>query len=289
MELLVDRDLTITPERLERIHQAALFYADTIRLRATSNVALEHEEVRRRLHELRDIGAITTWAHEYEVDDGGLVRTAHWSSLFSDPADLVLPLSTAREVVHSVDRELRVTDAAALVDKSSLREGIAEVVQLRRSLIGFRLTDTLSADGLLLGGGRTTVRRIQEYSDAVETIVELCTFSALHSLPINAVVKCRRHMPAFRRYLGRKLVGEASQYDPRALAREIIDEYQHLLVRYASSRTIRDTVLDASWDVVGAVLPPAVLVKYLGKPLSWSKRRRDFAPFLLLSQLRANL
>lgn len=289
MELLIDRDLTVTPERLERLHQAVLFYADTIRLRATSRVAPEDEEARRRLHELRDIGAITTWAHEYEVDDGGRIRTKHWSSLFEGSADLVLPLSTTRELVHSVDSELQVTDAAALVEQSSLREGIAEVVQFRRSLIGFRLADTLSADGLLLGGSRATSRGAREYGDVIETIVDLCTFSALSALPISAIVKCRRQMPAFRRYLDGKLAGGTGQHDPRALAREIIDEYQHLLVRYAVGHTVRDTMLDVSWDVVGAVLPPAVLVKYLGKPLSWSKRRRDFAPFLLLSRLRASL
>ena len=36
MDLLIDRELVITPERLERIHQAVLFYADRISLRATS-------------------------------------------------------------------------------------------------------------------------------------------------------------------------------------------------------------------------------------------------------------
>jgi hypothetical protein len=289
MELLVDRDLTVTPERLERLHQAALFYADKIRIRATTRIVPDRVDLCRRMHELRDIGAITTWAHEYEVDGGGVVRTEHWSSLFGGPADLVLPAEKARELVNGVDSELRVKDAAALVEQSSLREGIAEVVQFRRSLIAFRLADTLSADGLILGGRHATFPHIREYSDTVETIVELCTFGTLSALPIKAIVQCRREMPAFRRYLDLKLAGQTGDHDPRALAREIMNEYQQLLVRYAGSHTARDTVLDASWDVVGAVLPPAVLVKYLTKPLSWARRRQDFAPFLLLSRLRASL
>jgi hypothetical protein len=247
MDLLLDRELVITPERLERIHQAVLFYADRISLRATSEVPADDPTIISRLRELHEIGAVRTWAHEYEVDDGGRVRGAGWKSLLDAPADLVLPLSTMKELVRQVDDDLEITHGMTRPEPGSaaLREGVAEVVQFRRSVIGLRLADELVTDGLLTGRGRLAVltagianpagRQDQpgppvsppagQYGTVVRTIVERCTFDRLSDLPLTAITDCRRHMPAFRRFMERK-ISAATQEDPARLAHEIVEEYQ---------------------------------------------------------------
>jgi hypothetical protein len=294
MDLLVDRELVITPERLERIHQAVLFYADRVSLRATSEVPGGDPAIIARLRELQEIGAIRTWAHEYEVDDGGRVRGADWKSVLAGPADQVLPLAQVRSLVRQVDDELDITHPVE--DSTALREGVAEVVQFRRSVIGLRVADVLATDGLLTAEKRAKTltagidpppEEPNRYGPIVQTIVDLCTFDRLSDLPLEAVIECRRQMPAFRRYLETRVTSSA-ELDPSRLAREIIEEYQDLLERYAQGHHARDIAVDAGWDVIGALLPPAVVVKYLGKPLHWSKRHRDFQPFLLLSRIRSH-
>ncbi len=292
MELLIDRELVITPQRLERIHQAVMFYADSVNLRITSEVLKKNAEIVTRLRELQEIGAVNTWAHEYEVDDGGRVRQGQWESVLAGPANQVLPLQQVKELVEGVDADLNITDNPD--DSSTLREGIAELVQFRQSVIGFRLADALAAEGLLtsrnytstLGGGVVfDMQSGEQYGSIVETIVELCTFRNLSQMPLEAIIDCRSHMPAFRRYLQEKLA-QSTDRDPRHLAQQIVSEYHDLLMRYSKSHEIRDLATDIGWDVVGALLPPTVFVKYVGKPIEWSKRRREFRPFLLLSQIR---
>lgn len=94
-------------------------------------------------------------------------------------------------------------------------------------------------------------------------------------------------MPAFRQYLQRKVIKSRGKTADE-LAREVVYEYQNILERYAKGHELSSFASDVGWDVVGAILPPAVLMKYVTKPIEWSARRRDFRPFLLLSKLRAH-
>jgi hypothetical protein len=294
MDLLIDRELNITPERLERIYQTIMFYADSVSLRATSQVPNDDSAIVLRLQQLKEIGAIRTWAHEYEVDDAGCVRLEAWRKIFGGAVDQVLPLPEVKALVQQVDDDLDVTDTPA--GQSSLREGVAELVQFRQSVIGLRLTDALAADGLLTGRDYSSLLAPERFRSAaqgdqfgpvVQTIISLCTFQPLSDLPLKAIVDCREHMPAFRRYL-RKKVEESPDKTADQLAREVVTEYQELLERYAKGHEISGLSLDISWDVVGAILPPAILMKYITKPVEWSVKRHDFRPFLLLSRLRAH-
>jgi hypothetical protein len=292
VQLLIDRELIITPQRLERIHQAIMFYADSVCVRVTSEIPGNDSAQIRRLRELQEIGAISTWAHEYEVDDGGTSLASSWQSVFSGPAVRVLAQPQVRDLVQGVDADLHMTDRP----DTPLREGIAEVVQFRQSVIGLRLADTLATDGLLTS--RNYAQSLadvlmadrqapSEYGDITETIVDLCRFGSLSNLPLEAIIDCRRNMPAFRKYLHQKSA-EAPDEDAESLAAQIIDEYQTLLMQYAKGHEIREIAMDIGWDVLGALLPPSVFVKYLGKPVEWSRRRNEFRPFLLLSKIRSH-
>jgi hypothetical protein len=202
-------------------------------------------------------------------------------------------LPQVKALVQQLDEDLDVR-AMPRERSSALQEGVAELVQFRQSAIGLRLADALMADGLVTGRNYSSiftpdlarvVGATDQYGPVVQTIVELCTFQNLSDLPLKAVVDCRKHMPAFRRYLQRKIEGPTAKTADQ-LAREVVNEYQDILERYAKGHSISDFTLDAGWDVVGAILPPAVLMKYVTKPLEWSTRRRDFRPFILLSRLR---
>jgi hypothetical protein len=292
VELLIDRELIITPQRLERIHQAIMFYADSVCVRVTSEIPGNDPAQIRRLRELQEIEAISAWAHEYEVDDGGVPRADSWQSVLSGPAGRVLTQPQVRDLVRGVDADLHITDRP----DTSLREGLAEVVQFRQSVIGLRLADALTTEGLLTS--RNYAQSLAdvlmadrqappEYGEITETIVDLCRFGGLSELPLDAVIDCRRHMPAFRKYLHQKAT-EAPDEEAQSLAAQVVDEYQDLLMRYTKGHEVRDLAMDVGWDVLGALLPPSVFVKYIGKPIEWSKRRREFRPFLLLSKIRSH-
>jgi hypothetical protein len=292
VQLLIDRELVITPQRLERIHQAIMFYADSVCVRVTSEVPGNEPAQIRRLRELQEIEAISTWAHEYEVNDGGMSVGGSWQSVLSGPAGRVLTQPQVKDLVQGVDADLHITDRP----DTQLREGIAEVVQFRQSVIGLRLADALTTEGLLTSRNYAESladvlmadrQAPSDYDEIIETIVDLCRFGSLSELPMEAIIDCRRHMPAFRKYLRQKTT-EAPERDAQSLATQVIDEYQDLLMRYAKDHEVRELAMDIGWDVLGALLPPSVFVKYIGKPVEWSKRRREFRPFLLLSRIRSH-
>ena len=106
MRLVLQRSLTITRSELERVTQAVLFYSDQVLVRATAVARPSDETVYRRLNELADMGVLSTWAHEYELSNGGRPRRYGDGRLIIDsPAAQVVSIEASRELVHAVDDE----------------------------------------------------------------------------------------------------------------------------------------------------------------------------------------
>lgn len=272
--------------------QAALFYADSVSLRATVTATSEDPLLERRLRELTELGIVTTWAHEYEVDSRGIPKSDYGRLLLTSPATRVLSLEEGRQLALDVDRDLDAGRELAYQDQPGvLREGVSELVQLRRSLALLRLTETLDADGVITRSeARSGIAAMIEsgtratagYQRVVNEIVARCSFEPLIGLPPEAIRRCRAAMPDFRARLTNALREPTAhqQVDtPAELARTILTEYRRL------DRDAGVDPVDAAWDVIGAALPSTVLSRLLGKRFSWFRGTKRLRPFVLIGRL----
>lgn len=294
MKLLLHRSLHIDRHTLERIMQAILFYAESVSIRAAATASDEDRRVTRRINELVDLGAIGTWSHEYELDRRERpVRGGPGHILPGRAPDQVIAVETARDLIREVDDELARLRAPAESRPKSLRQGVAEVVQFRHSMSVLRLTDHLGANGVMTASQDrshllTTIERATTATDRREKIVrELvsrCSFGSLSDLPLEAIVDCRRETSRFGALLEQHIAGSTPEAPAVDLAKAILSEYQR--VKGARPGAPRDPAGTPTWDIVGAVLPSAVVVKAMGTRIEWFRHRRAARPFVLLGKLK---
>lgn len=293
MRLILQRSLTITRSELERVMQAVLFYSDQVMVRATAVARPGDDSVYRRMNELADMGVLSTWAYEYELSSGGRpLRYGDGRLIREGPAAQIVSTEASRELVNTVDDELS-RDRQMPYDGIALRQGVSEVVQLRHSITMLRMTDHLGAQGLVGGspGQSPLIAQVQRSTtsvDAAEAVVSevvgRCSFGPLSDLPIAAIQDCRREMPRFQRYLDKSLTGHSSgqAVHPGQVAELILSEYRKI-----NRRQSRRPPAGDSWDVVGMVLPHAVVVKAVGTKIEWFKYRGErHRPFILLGKLQ---
>jgi hypothetical protein len=174
-----------------------------------------------------------------------------------------------------------------------LREGISEVVQLRHSITAPRIAGHLAAHGIVGGSPDRSslvnqVQRATSSADATEAVVSevvaRCSFGPLGELPLQAIEDCRREMPRFRSYLEEKLSGQSTEHvwDPHGVAQLSLSEYRKI-----NRRVVHHPPPEDSWDVIGMVLPHAVVVKAAGTRIEWFKYRgAKRRPFILLGKLQ---
>lgn len=294
MNLLLHRSLTIDQHDLERITQAVLFYAQAVTVRAAAAPANGDKRIYRRINELIDLGLVRTWAHEYEVTWGGRLRKGTpFEPISSQPPQHVVTVEAVRDLAKGVDLDLR--HGRHPRPQAGLQEGISEIVQLRHSLGTLRLAEHLGADGVVLGPGRGAslvddITRVTRPVDLRETVVRevvsRCRFGPLAHLPLDVIQDCRKETARFSAFLDRHLEPAAGEDDPRLapleLAEQIIAEYRKV-ARPVPEPT--PTYATSVWDVVGAVLPPAVALKVIGGRIEWFRRQSRTRPFMLLGKL----
>jgi hypothetical protein len=292
VKLVLQRSLTIARPELERVMQAVLFYSDQVLVRATAVARPGDGTVYRRMNELSDMGLLSTWAYEYELAGGRPLHHGEGRLISPSIPAQVVTIETSRDLVNAVDDELS-RDRKVPYGGIGLREGVSEVVQLRHSITTLRMTDHLGAHGIV--GGHpdrsavvSQVRQAASSADATEAVVSevvgRCSFGPLSDLPLRAIEECRREMPRFRDFLEEELTGQATGHpaNPHEVAELIMSEY-----RKVNRRETRRPPAEDSWDVVGMVLPHAVVVKAAGARIEWFKYRgAKRRPFILLGKLQ---
>jgi hypothetical protein len=285
MRLLLRKSLSMNEDVVERIIQAGLFYADTVAVRATATL---QDTSRVRVAELADIGLMTTWAHEYEVTDGGRIRDPGSRRIVSSHPDNVVGLDVMRSMAAEIDDELRTDrELPYAAGQGALREGISEIVQLKHAISLLRMTELLDLDGVIadstvgaqFAGGVVTAG--ERRANVVRELVSHCRFGSLAELPVTVIDECRRSMPKFRAFLDQMLSEEGPERPAVEIAAEIHDTYLDLIAsgRNGAAREQK------SWDVVGSVLPSSVIISVLDRQIRWFRHRGRRRPFLLLSQL----
>lgn len=302
-KLALDDRAVIGVDELEQLYQAAIFYAEQVVVRASAAIARgpAHEHIKSKLGQLRDMGLLSTWAHEYELDRRERLATSvsRWGP--NEP-ELTLTAAQVRTLVDEVDETLRLEpDAAyALSAEEPRRQGILEIARLRHRLCVAKVIDELELDGLLShmrwaatlredarpGHERRTFQR-----DVIREVVGRCQFGPLSELPPEAIERCRDHAPAFQELVART-AGERvlrDEADPGAVADEIAERYRLLLEEYGRPQLPAEIGGEVGWDVLAYALPPSIAAKYGVKLLRWRRKNREFGPFLLLSDVHRGL
>lgn len=303
-QLALDDRAVLGLDELEQLYQGVIFYADRIAIRAgaaiTTGPARGHIE--RKLAELRELGVLFSWAHEYEVGANGNVTGLNRGT--SVP-DLVVDAETVRRIVGEVDESIGEDRRPAYAEALGDRQGILEIARLRRQLTVVSVTSELGLDGLLsqsgwlraldsgttiAGGGGATEGKVQ--TEVTRAVIDRCRFGPLSGLDSQTVEACRRHASAFRELVVRTAGGELilrDTADPGRIAESVFQQYQELLNEYGRPRLPKEIGDEVAWDALGVALPPTIALKYGFKAFKWRREKKDFEPFLLLSDIQRGL
>lgn len=296
-------------DTIDRVLQAVVFFADSIAIRSSYEIAPvdrpRAKVIERRVAELREQGFVKLWAHEYEVDDAGRARNPTVVDGIRRPADLVVPAAGLGTGLSEMDEVMRaIRESAYRGDgsgRSPLRQGTAEIVGLRNHLASLVISAELNQDGMLTNpAARTalasTFRRGpgEGFQTAVvRDVIAQLQLGSLAQLTAEQVEECRRFSVDFRKLLDASLVAVARGVDPvltpEATAREIMTRYRTISTEYALPRLGPEVGGEIIWDVLGATLPPSIVLKYGIKAFKWRKVAKEVRPYLLLMHLERAL
>ncbi|WP_433689109.1 hypothetical protein ACQP0I_14935 [Micromonospora carbonacea] len=298
----------IDPHTIDKLLQSVVFFSDRVVLRASYEVASAYRdraaEINRRIDDLHDAGLVGLWGHEYEVDDAGRVRVGRAAGS-GRRADLVIPQGQLRESLTRMDEVMRAVREEAYrpaVDGARpLRQGAAEIVSLRNHLASLVISSELRQDGMLtnpavrthlVGGlGQQPAQRFE--AAVVRDVLGQLRIGSLGQLSLAQIVEARRFNDAFRTLLDDSLLAVARGYDPvltpEATARELTRRYRETVAEFARPRAARQVAEEIAWDVLGATVPPTVVLKYGLRALTWRKAAQRARPFLLLMHLERAL
>jgi hypothetical protein len=294
---------------IDRLLQAVIFFADSIAIRSSYEVAAtdraDSKLIERRIDELRERGFIKLWAHEYEVDDAGNARNPTVVNAARRPADLVVSESALGVSLGEMDEVMRLIRESAYSAGSGgapqLRQGTAEIVGLRNHLASLVISAELNQDGMLTNPAvrtaLTATFRAQPgegfQAAVVREVVGQLQVGSLVSLSAEQVDECRRFSADFRTLLDESVVAVARGLDPvispENTARELMTRYRAISSEYALPRLGSEVGKEIIWDVLGATLPPSIVLKYGVKAFAWRKIARGIRPYLLLMHLERAL
>ena len=294
---------------LDRILQAVIFFADSIAVRASYEVApgfgLTADEVEWKVSALREQGFIRLWAHEYEVDDGGYARNPYSDLSVRRHADLVIAQSDLGQSLGEMDEFMRAVREDAYRDSVErhgirLRQGTAEIVGLRNQLSSLVISSELNQDGLLTNpAARSSLTKSFRSSNdsfkmsVVREVVSELRLGSLSGLTADQVEQCRRYGQGFRQLLDDSLLAVARGMDPiltpQAVAKELLARYRAISAEFVRPGISMEVGGEVFWDVLGATIPASMVLKYGLKALSWRKKAAEVRPFLLLMQLERSL
>jgi len=290
---------------IDRIIQSVIFFADSIAIRATYEVASPDtaKEIDRRVRILQEQGFLKLWAHEYEVDDAGRAGNPRSHNSARRPADLVLDKVELARNLGEMDEVMRTIREEAYRDVSEghrpFRQGVGEIISLRSHLASLVISSELNQDGLMTNPATRTalagsVRSDERFQSAVvREVLGLLHLGSLTRLSPDQILECRRHSLDFRALLDESLLAVARGSDPvltpEATAKELAARYKAISSEYALPRLGHEIGGEVLWDVMGASLPASIFLKYGIKAFKWRKAASEVKPYLLLMHLERAL
>jgi len=294
----------IDMQSIDRIAQAAVFFADSIAIRATYEVARSEsaraQEIEWKLDSYRELGIVRFWAHEYEIDDGGYAHNPQAETAVRRVTDLVVERDSFSTEIAKMDEWVNEARSAAYEKGDSegdLRQGTAEVVGFRDNLGSLVLSSELDQDGLLTNpamrsrlGRRSSSIGYEEFQSAIaRDVVEKLSIGPLSMLSADEIDRAKRYSMGFRRLLDEALIATSKGVNhtitPGLVADEIAEEYRLIREEFAPTAGGVDLVQDMGWDLLTALVPASLWAKFTFKTYRWRKRSKELEPFLLLMQL----
>lgn len=298
-------DSSIIDDRtLDRMLQAIVFFADSVAIRTSFEVAPRSRDrgtaIVRRVTELREAGLLRFWSHEYEVDDAGRARadggrTVRAADLVVARAPLSANLAAMDEVMRSIRNEAY--RAGRGDTPAPLRQGTAEIVGLRNHLASLVISAELDQDGLLTNPAvradllRNFQRPAPDRFDmaVVRDVVARLGLGSLTELTVEQIIDSRRYNQDFRTLLDESLLAVARGVDPvvtpEATARELAERYRSTVAEFARPDSAGRLAEDVIWDLIGSALPATMVFKHGLQALRWRRSVDKVRPFLLLMHL----
>ena len=287
---------------LDRILHGVVFFADRVTIRSTYVITESDpdvaDEIEWKIDGLRESGAVQLWAHEYEVDDRGFASDPTDSHAIHRPADLVVEAAALRESIAEIDDVLRATKDVELDQPGALRQGTAEVVEYRGELANLAISAELNQDGILTNPASRAAlvtsgfRRLDDRFEVevVRNVVSQLQLGPLWRLTVDEVQTARSMTKDFRTLLNDSMLklarGITRDITPESVASEIVERYRHVMAELGRKHLSGDLTAEAGWDVVGAVIPASIPIKYGWKFFRGRRADQDLRPFLLLTHLQ---
>lgn len=296
-ELALVDETTISADVLERVLQSLLFASDSVAIRATYRVGSQ-SAVERRLEELNEQGRLTLWAHEHEMHnlDRGTVLAPE--SERERLVSIVVPQGAFAERMRTADESISANLEQAY-DRlgPGTRQGVAEVVVLRRQVGALMLASILERDGILARRSPKSLINAQ-FRRRDASLREEVAVDVLRRLRVGSLLnlsaakfdELRGYTADFRRLLDRSILKAASAHPvvrPTDVADELLATYTAILEELRPEGVVKPLIAEGVWDVVGTVVPPTLPMKYGLKALALRRASDSVRPFLLLAGLQA--
>lgn len=296
----------VDKQTLDELIRASIFFGDTMLVRASYEVPRvansDQELIVRKLAELEEMGVLKYWAHEYEADDGGKVRTNDLSGASIRVASSVLDANELREALGELDDVVQSGREEAYLrhgPATRLRQGPAEFVGFREQLISLVIASELRQDGLLSTGTAKSVLKNGVSSQPggtfrnmiVKEVIDSLGVGPLWHLSAEQIDESRKFSRGFSEILDQAVLSAANGVDaeitPKAVAENIVSQYREIFKTRPISGDAANLTSDMIWDLSSAIIPPTLILKYGLKAFKWRREAKKLRPFLMLSSIQS--
>jgi len=298
---------SVSAQDVQRIVQSCVFLTEQVLLPAAivpqpHLAEPEQAAIMRRLHELRDLGAVRFW--EIEGQSKYLLSTAtgapHGGMAFKP--DIVMPVEAYKTVYALiVDRLVQNRQRFLGVAIAGSLDGVAEFVLGKHALWTMALREYLKTRHVIFdpAAAQNTSRFFadllskQEVAEGVVSrLMHKLSIPDVSMLDIGQIERCRKFLPAFRDDLVRRIPeqSEAVTFREGELAEQIADEVmkeffdvvQRGLAAKSGLRTI-------AWKLGKLVLSPLITREYADRFFGWFGPQPQDDPLLLLLEIHRQL
>lgn len=311
--------MSVTPERslhcykaavssqdVQRIVQSCVFLTEQVLLPAAivpqpHLPAAEQAAIMRRLHELKDIGAVRFW--EIEGQSRYLLSTRGSTAAPNSFApDVVMPVDAYRNVYAMiVDRLVNNRQRFLGVAIAGSLDGVAEFVLGKHALWTMALREYLKTRHVVFDppAARNTARFFvdllskQEVAEGVVSrLMHKLSIPDVSMLDISQIERCRRFLPAFRDDVMRRIPEqpEAAAFREGELAEQIAEEVMNEFFDVVQrSLATKGVIRTLAWRLGQLVLSPLITREYADRFFGWFGAPPLDEPLLLLFEIHRQL
>lgn len=290
-------------KELERIYQAAMFCADEILVPMSLSISQhqskeESDFIKRKIIALVEIGAIQPWTFE------GLSHPKVFRPIENMGDPIIISSNEYIALSEKINANLmkfrHSQHLSNIVEsKRHVVQGIGEIVEGRRMLWSIGSASVLKADRVLLNPNgaeaisyqfQSLFARSRIEQKALEEFLRVISVGPFCQLSSEELVDRRKYLPHFAQLMRERASQVSAVF---ATEEEILRVGEQLGVEFLKKidslkkgptwkSFLSRHYSNITWDIVGLLFSPSIVVRYLVEVLRWRKEKEKNLPFFVV-------